>query len=497
MVVGTSGRSRAAGRTAPLAVAIAVLVTGLWTAPRADASSPATEAARRHAGPTADLTGPVTGGNGVSLLLSSSEQDLAKVGYQQTEWFASGDARSFTPVGGQPSDGRWTVTPDSQASYKTRFIVRAPTRPADFNGTVIVEWLNVTGGFDLGADLAYMAPELYRSGYAWIGISAQQIGIQGGPSPIGQIDPLPNGLVGADPVRYGSLHHPGDVYSFDMFSQITRAIRDASSTPGNPLVGLRPTRFIATGESQSATTLTTYINAIQPRDHLFDGFFVHSRFGGAFPLGAGSVTDALTGNVRIRSDIGVPVLLFETETDEEEFNYFDARQRDTRDIRLWDVAGAAHADTYLLGVGAPFLGCTTVNQAPTHFVVEGALDALNRWVHTGNPPPPKPRLHVTLVTGNPKISRDAHGIAIGGIRGPWVTVPVATFSGSPAETANASCALFGSTTPFAAATLAELYPSQTRYLTEYTRATNRSIRRGDLLPADRAAVIAFTTAFPS
>jgi hypothetical protein len=156
-----------------------------------------------------------------------------------------------------------------------------------------------------------MSPELQRSGYAWVGVSAQKASIEGGANIVGVPGTPQGGLRGTNPERYGALHHPGDAFAFDMFSQIGRAIRgDAKPKP------LGPQRLIAAGESQSALALTTYIDAIQPIAHVFDGFFVHSRGVGAFPIEGGSVTSAMRGSVAIRTDIDVPVLMLETETDE-------------------------------------------------------------------------------------------------------------------------------------------------------------------------------------
>ena len=75
-------------------------------------------------------------------------------------------------------------------------------------------------------------------------------------------------------MRYASLNHPGDSYSYDMFSQAGQAIRDHA---GLVLGGLRPDRVIAAGESQSAGRLVTYIDAVHPLAGVYDGFLVHSR----------------------------------------------------------------------------------------------------------------------------------------------------------------------------------------------------------------------------
>ena len=46
------------------------------------------------------------------------------------------------------------------------------------------------------------------------------------------------------------------------------------------------------------------------------------------------------------------------------------------------------------------------------------------------------------------------------------------------------CVLFGTTTPFDAATLSQLYPTHATYVRQFTRATESLVRQGFLLPAD-------------
>src|SRR5262249_2721153 len=151
---------------------------------------------------------------------------------------------------------------------------------------------------------------LMRKGYAWVGVSAQFVGVEGGSSPLG----LDLSLKAVNPERYGSLSHPGDSFSYDMFSQAAEAIRHTS---GSPLLGtLRPRRVIAIGESQSAARLVTYVNAVHPLARVYDGFLIHSRGGGGAPLSqppqaaVGTPSPSL-----VRDDLDEPVLIFETETD--------------------------------------------------------------------------------------------------------------------------------------------------------------------------------------
>jgi len=44
---------------------------------------------------------------------------------------------------------------------------------------VIVEWLNVSGGVDAAPDWIQGHVELIRDGFAWIGVSAQFVGVEG------------------------------------------------------------------------------------------------------------------------------------------------------------------------------------------------------------------------------------------------------------------------------------------------------------------------------
>jgi hypothetical protein len=77
--------------------------------------------------------------------------DLAPLGYEVEEFFLSGLATRYAVAGSLTSDGVWGATPSGSAPYKTRAVVIRPRDPAAFNGTVLVEWLNVTSGQDVPA----------------------------------------------------------------------------------------------------------------------------------------------------------------------------------------------------------------------------------------------------------------------------------------------------------------------------------------------------------
>ncbi len=167
----------------------------------------------------------------------------------------------------------------------------------------MVEWLNVSFQVDVDPDYLYESQELLKQGYAWVGVSAQQLGVQG-----------PLGLKQWDPKRYHALHHPGDTFSYSIFSQAAKSLIDPLGA--HPLGSLRPRLLLADGESQSAFRMVTYANAIQPLNHLFGGFLIHSRGASGAPISqAPQAAPAMPPVARIRADLGVPTLTVETETD--------------------------------------------------------------------------------------------------------------------------------------------------------------------------------------
>jgi len=448
----------------------------------------------------ATVEGPVGGGRGEPFVASTTF-DLAEVGYQRAEYFVSGTATSFRNTEPLPNDGKWSVEPAATAPYRTRILVYRPIDPAAFNGTVLVEWLNVSGGLDSSPDWTMLHTELVRRGWAWVGVSAQKAGVESGSSVVG-LPPMPLKLV--DPARYGSLAHPGDSFSYDIYSQVAQALRRAAGV--DPLGGLVAERVIAAGESQSAIRMVTYANAIHPWADVFDGFFVHSRGSTAAALSESpQTTIGVPVGSPIRDDLEHPAMIFQTETDLTLLSSVLARQDDTARVRTWEVAGTAHADTYTLFVGATdrgdspevarivltsepipgLISCPRViNSGPQHWVGKAAIAALRRWVHEGVEPPLADRIEVA--DGPPPfIARDARGNALGGVRTPYVDAPIAKLSGE-GQTGTLLCLLFGTTVPFDEATLAELYPMPGDYDAAFDAATDAALAAGFLLPEDAA-----------
>jgi hypothetical protein len=418
------------------------------------------------------VPGPIAGGTAPTAPVGLGEH-----GYVEEEFFLEGDATAYRAEGELGLGGVWNTEPDGQAPYTTRLLVRRPVDASDFDGTVFVEWLNVTGGIDAAVGYAFAWEELLRGGYAYVGVSVQKVGV----------DALKSG----DPDRYGSLNHPGDAHCYDLFTQAGAAI----GWPGevDVLAGLPVERLLAYGESQSAMRMITYVNAVHPLANVFDGFIIHSRAGWGAPVGTES--DGFLGDgtpVRVREDIDEPVLQFFTES--EIFlapgPAFHARQPDSEHVRTWEVAGTAHADQHLLGEGAD-LGCGgLVNGGPQHFVVKAAVRAMHTWLSNGEPPPTGDALEVNAA--ETAIARDARGNALGGIRTPAVDVPIATHSGEPApdSASNPLCMPYGLTIPFTPEELLALYPTHQDYVDQVTESARATREAGFVLPEEEATLVA-------
>ncbi len=457
------------------------------------------------------VTGPVSGGLGAIQPPNLNPFDLAQVGYQQSEYFLEGTATAYTAATPLPTDGTITATPASTAPYKTRVVVYRPSDASKFNGTVIVEWLNVSGQVDGNPDWTMTHNELIREGAAWVGVSAQAVGLNQLKCPT--TIPAPGCFVApGDPVRYASLSHPGDSYSYDIYSQAGQAVRSNSA---QLLGGLTPTKLIAVGESQSAGRMVTYIDAVHPLVHVYDGFLVHSRGARGAALSQAPLPSipAPTPNQLIRTDLDVPVFTFQTESDVA--TGFLARQPDTNLFRLWEAAGTSHFDHYGLSIGPNDIGdgqgavanleamqhpttspgpgaeCSLpLNTGGAHWLLNAAVYWLNQWVRNGTPPPTAPVLQ-TVSTTPFVYAKDANGNTLGGVRTPHVDAPIAALGGfgnsaAPGNTnpISAFCGLFGSTVPYTPEQLAALYKNHGQFVSAWGQATRNLVKAGFLLQAD-------------
>ncbi len=421
--------------------------------------------------PQPTVTGPITGGVRTGQPFGKSMVPLDK-GWVEEEFFFEGTARALGATAGAPG-----------AAYKSRILVRRPTNPKAFNGTVVLDWNNVTLAFDKDVAWAPMHRTMMDRGFVYVGVAAQRLSIEASPLALKQYDPA----------RYGSLRHPGDEYSFDIFSQAANAVLDPKV-----LGALRPKaqRRLAVGASQSAGRLKTYINEVHANARVFDGFSPQIS-------SSADVNRTLAPVLWVNSQAEVPAA---------------AVPADSGLFRLWELAGPGHTsygsdryqdavlqysmtngrngsydpkDALAWGYQTSPGQCLTANYISSTWAWSASLVALDNWVRTGKAPKPQPR-----AARNPDGTRafDERGNMRGGVRLPYMDAPIASYftglNGAPTTDAcgraGAAMALKGTTRVFGAATLKELYPTPTVYLDAFDREVARALKDGVLLPEGAA-----------
>jgi len=460
--------------------------------------------------------------------------NLKEVGYAEREFTMSGGDTIYRENGLWSSNGKWGVTASqTNVPYTTRLLVRYPTNPAKFNGTVVFEWLNDTTGGDQDPVWAQLYNELISHGYAYVGVTAQRAGMKD--------------LAAWDPKRYGKLGDSNDGQSYEIFTQAAEAIKADSATL---LGGLTPKELIGTGDSQSAFRVDTYVNAIQPLKHVFNGFLAVGRSAVAAPIGEGLVATSPFPAL-IRTDNTAPLIQLNTQGDIEELDAAAARQPDNNYLRTWELAGASHIDAHeaayetetiareepnlevpscvfgtpIEGTGTALDGHNQTDNMPLFEVEDAAMSALQNWVVGGVQP-----AHGSQIETIPGlfdlyyiVIKNQYGIGEGGIQMPDAQVPVESYSAinfakpseesltqqgiqseledvfTTLETGGISnealrddglCLLSGYFNDFSSSQLKSLYPTSASYASKFASAANAEVSAGFMTPEDAAAAIA-------
>jgi hypothetical protein len=420
-----------------------------------------------------DVVGPV---NGSRPPWGVPRVDPAALGYRVEEYQLNGVAACYQQLTDHPA-AQIEVEELGTAPYRTRLLVIRPTDPTRFNHTVLLNWQNVSAGHESWAP---SDGELYQ-GYAWVGVSAQEVGLFGPPVGMGRgARANAKGLVDEDPERYGTLRHPGDPGSFDIFADAARIVGPGRSTAIDPLGGLDVQHVIAVGGSQSAMRLVAYANALHHRHRVVDGYALSVWEGRAPNLMDGPISYG-GGRTIIREDLDVPVIVVNSEF--ETLAVHATGAVDSEWIRYWEVAGTPHGVTRRLDL--PHGRGWEPNTLRFKPVAESAIRHIRRWVVEGRPAPSFPRIAVD--PGRPpRIRRDAHGNAVGGIRLPELEAPVAEYRGMAVGTGLPP--LFGAARPFADDELKVMYPSRGLFAARWQTAVGHLAASEAIRHEDAAAL---------
>ena len=447
---------------------------------------------------------------------NATPMDLATLGYVEEEFFVEGQTAAYNTPQGQTGSVK-----DTGHAFRTRIVVRRPMSASKFNGTVIVEWYNVSQGHDGEYDWFQSAEHIVGAGYAWVGVSSQRVGV--------------NSLKEWSPTRYGTLDVTeggkvtDDSLSYGAFTAAAVAIRGQGSA--DVMGGLQAERLIAIGHSQSAGRLYTYFHSVHPLiPKVYDGVVLHG--------GGGKVSEAL--------DVKVFKLLNETDVTGQANN----RQPDTAKYRQWEVAGTSHLDAQfsrmLAGLGLRVSGMDPVEGSPSitgptisggagngdgvaganpcknlpfsripgHYVLNAVLDHTARWVKDGTPPPTATHMELRRLPPSPPGAQSANGArgrggapqgprwevvhdelgnAHGGIELSQHAVPTATNTGQNEGGAGGgerNCNLMGSYVAWDQARLAAMYPTHAAYVAMVKEITEKNLKAGYILKEAADATIA-------
>ena len=422
-------------------------------------------------------------------------EDLGKSGYVEEEFLVSGDANIYEYVDDESQSSAVRMR-DEAIPYTSRLLIRRPADAERFNGTLYLEVLNPTAGWDGDPIWQNTHEYMMREGAIYAGLTSKPVALNFLRDKWGR-DPYPQ----RDSSRYAKLEMPYFGQIWDMLSEVA-ALLKSPDADGNPLAGFPVRRTILTGYSQSVAYQVTYANSFHARERmpdgtpLIDGYFL-SAGGSAKNINRPTrETEGLPpGDRRNMVDVDVPVVRFQTETEVPRSHRLRQHPPEYPLVRIYEMAGGAHVDQATVDVGGKALtrdlglpsfaaGCDNpVNPVRIGYVQSATLEIIDQWVRgTAEPPPSRVIDLVDGEDGSMEIARDAAGNALGGVRLPSLAAPLGSYL--PNNTGAGFCFLIGSFVPFEKSEVARLYPERQDYVVQVIDAAGRAVADRFLLEAD-------------
>ena len=448
--------------------------------------------------------------------------DFAKAGYVEEEFILSGSANVYDWAG----DGILSVKTE-KAPYTTRILVRRPAQASRFSGNVVVEPFMPARRYDWPIMWGYIHQSLMERGDAWVGVTV--------PATSGALKKF-------NPARYSAIsfanptptaacpgagkNGPADIEDglrFDSISQVGAALKSGSGPMGNLKVeGI----FMTTQGGE----LLTYMNAIHPRAKLANGKFVYDGYLSRNPGNIQRMNQcapppqANDPRGGFHRKFGVPVIAVVAQG--EVPASIGLRRADSDDpadrFRLYEVAGVSHIDKaaysqfpsvadQIAAVGAtqgtpewplnitcePLIPLT--DQHALTYVYDVAFQHLFKWARKGVAPPQAARIRINEDASEsvtkPTVALDEYGNGLGGVRTPYVEVPVASyFVTSPGP---GTCGELGHTVTLEHSRLNSLYPDSKAYTNKVAQAVHRLVKEGWLTESDGRKIESELSALPT
>src|SRR5258708_4234723 len=460
-------------------------------------------------------------------------EPAAPAGYEEREYFISGKGNlyQYTPTGIEVVTPCPTSTEPlgcTNIPYTTRMLVKLPRNPRKFSGTVVIEPLNPSAGYDIAAVWDRSWPYFVRNGDIFVGWTSRY----------GTLATLKQwNAARYAPLTWGVNSAVHDGITFDIAAQVGALFKP--NGPGSPTHGIKVKRVFEAGFSQDGGFTFTQADVFNALERMPGGGPVYDGYAPVGTTGPRTIAFGLTpagplpaGGPRHQMQLrDVPVIQINTETEEALAGFFPgglAYRRPHSDAPadrhpLWEVPCATHMSndlnssvitlqrslaelqgiqvsalapvgcTHSQFVNGPTVGVPGVvdpNPYPFSNVVNAAFADLTKWVDRCVSPPHADRIQVSS-TGS--IVRDSLGNALGGLRTPFVDVPTATYT--PTDTVahktvfSGFCILYGYKTPFSHATLKSLYRNHGQYVARVVEESNLLVREGFWLRPDAQKVI--------
>jgi hypothetical protein len=324
--------------------------------------------------PLPTITGPITGPGDMyqSVQSLAPGHDLAKYKYEAKEYFISGTAQ------GQP--------------YKTRIVVRKPSNNSRFSGLVLLEAMHPSGSAHM---FEFTSIYSMTSGHASVEIQ-----------PNGGLQQV---IMPANTERYKDFQAAGNQTN-EIIAQVGALVK--SKDKSSPFAGQTVRKIVLAGTSATAATLIGYLPAhmiyrTPDMQRIYDGFM---------PTSNGS-------NIQ---KIDVPLVHVPTMHEVQGANITTRPDGDAPgdQYRLYSFPGMGHVDSRDNVRLLPNPCTNALDTFPAQAYMSVALHYLYQWVDKGIAPPKADRV---VKEGN-AVALDAQGNWKGGIRTPYVDVPVAKYA---------------------------------------------------------------------
>ena len=401
-----------------------------------------------------EVTGP--GAMFESLMELKPTDDMAHFKYVAREYLVSGTAN------GQP--------------YKTRIVIRRPADDRRFSGLVLAE-------------------SMHPSGNAWMFHFTHLYSMTSGHIGLDILTSTHVPFVEFNPQRYEGLQVlPGQAP--EILAQVGALMK--SKQPGNPLAGLPLRKMILAGTSASAGVLINYLPAhmvLRQADlsPIYDGFL---------PTSTGAT---------IRQ-VDVPMIQVPTMTEVQSGTATPRQDGDAPgdQFRVYEFAGMAHIDSRDAAAYYPNPCRLPISRYPMAAYMSVALNHLWQWLDKGTVPPRADRILVdrNVTNDGSVMALDEFGNAKGGIRNPYVDVPVKKYAvrnaGAVPPITNAHpfvaargpeaqdqlCGLAGYEQDLTPEQLKKLHGSARAYQAKVARRLDELTKQGWSLPVYRDVILA-------